>query len=428
MVVKDTSHWVDRNGTLGGKPIYYVEQVKSALGIDKELRLPPTAKENTGNIEGVCVPVNIFPSWVKCTKCHFLSYKPWYQNSEQFPLVCARNNCTGKLEQLPWVLVHAQGFLNDVPYHGLTHKNNNISCKQDWNSVYLQARPSGKKYRLSCTRCNASNDFFPGGEMPWWGSEQPWSRGKPSAEVLNESPTGSVLAVSDPRVHFTERKNALVVPPESRIKRGSVVDRLYSSAEKRICLNKSKNRLAQKSAIKLLANDLKCDVSDIHEAVLEIEKGYPLYGQNITVGNLLKSEYQALLELIPNLSEDEDFVTRHYSKDWHALRKILESNSYARKAASLIDAVVGVERLKEIMIMTGFGRLSMDPDNQHILPPDLVGESDWLPALELYGEGIFITLDQSILADWETQPALIRRIQELEERLGKWGSDLWNKI
>lgn len=419
MVVKDTSHWVDRNGVLGGKPIYYVEQVKSALGIDKELQLPPTAKENTGNIEGVCVPANIFPSWVKCTKCHFLSYKPWYQNSEQFPLVCARNNCTGKLEQLPWVLVHTQGFLNDVPYHGLTHKNNNTSCKPDWNTIYLQAIPSGKKYRLSCTRCNATNDFLPGGEMPWWGSEQPWSREKPSAEVLNESPTGSVLAVSDPRVHFTERKNALVVPPESRIKRGSVVDRLYSSAEKRISLNKSKNKLAQKSAIKLLANDLKCDASDIHEAILEIEKGYPLYGQNITVGNLLKSEYQALLELIPNLSEDEDFVTRHYSKGWHALRENLEPDSYAHKAASLIDAVVGVERLKEIMIMTGFGRLSMDPDNQHVLPPDLVGESDWLPALELYGEGIFITLDQSILADWEAQPALIRRIHELEERLAK---------
>lgn len=31
MTVKDTSHWVSQDGTPGGQPIYYVEQVKSAF-------------------------------------------------------------------------------------------------------------------------------------------------------------------------------------------------------------------------------------------------------------------------------------------------------------------------------------------------------------------------------------------------------------
>lgn len=420
MAVKDTSHWVSKNGTPGGQPIYYVEQVKSALGIDKELRLPPTAKEQEGWVEGVCVPTQIFPSWMKCTRCHFLASKPWRENHENFPFSCTRAGCSGKLEQMPWVLVHAKGFLNDVPYHRLTHKSSSMNCKPDWDNVYLQAKPNGKKYQLYCEHCGISNDFSPVGcEIPWSGRQQPWCNERPSAEVLSESPTGSILAVSDPRVHFTERESALVIPPESRIQRGSVVDRLYSSADKRAALTRSKAQLAQKSAIKTVAADMGCSIEDITEALVEIDKGYPLYGKNISIGNLLKSEYQALLELIPDLSEDEDFVTRQYGPAWKALSQQLDADSLSAKAVDLVDAVIGVERLKEIMVMTGFGRLEMDPEKQTILLPDLVGESSWLPALELYGEGIFITLDQDVLAQWEVQPELIRRLQQLEGRLAK---------
>lgn len=419
MTVKDTSHWVSQDGTPGGQPIYYVEQVKSALGIDKELRLPPTAKEQDGGIDGVCVPAQIFPSWMKCTSCHFIACKPWRSTSERFPFKCTRAGCSGKLEQMPWVLIHAQGFLNDLPYHRLTHKDSVINCKPDWENIYLQAKPDGKKYRLYCEHCGAYNNFSPSGqEVFWTGRQQPWRYEQPSNEVLEPS-TGTVVAVSDPRVHFTERQSALVIPPESRIRRGSVVDRLYSSADKRAALTRSKTPLAQKAAIKTIATDMGCSLEDINKALAEIENGYPLYGQNISMGNLLNSEYQALLELIPDLSEDEDFVTRQHSFAWKALSQQLEADSLANQAVVLVDAVIGVERLKEIMVMTGFGRLEMDPEKKTITPPDLVGESSWLPALELYGEGIFITLNQAVLAQWEAQPELIRRVQQLEGRLTK---------
>lgn len=320
---------------------------------------------------------------------------------------------------MPWVLIHAQGFLNDLPYHRLTHKDSVINCKPDWENIYLQAKPDGKKYRLYCEHCGAYNNFSPSGqEVFWTGRQQPWRYEQPSNEVLEPS-TGTVVAVSDPRVHFTERQSALVIPPESRIRRGSVVDRLYSSADKRAALTRSKTPLAQKAAIKTIATDMGCSLEDINKALAEIENGYPLYGQNISMGNLLNSEYQALLELIPDLSEDEDFVTRQHSFAWKALSQQLEADSLANQAVVLVDAVIGVERLKEIMVMTGFGRLEMDPEKKTITPPDLVGESSWLPALELYGEGIFITLNQAVLAQWEAQPELIRRVQQLEGRLTK---------
>ena len=39
--------------------------------------------------------------------------------------------------------------------------------------------------------------------------------------------------------------------------------------------------------------------------------------------------------------------------------------------------------------------------NDRIIPPDVMGVSDWLPALELYGEGIFISFDERIIRQWQ---------------------------
>jgi hypothetical protein len=50
------------------------------------------------------------------------------------------------------------------------------------------------------------------------------------------------------------------------------------------------------------------------------------------------------------------------------------------------------------------------------VPPDILGQSDWLPAIELYGEGIFISLDESWLSRWEAVPEINARINELETR------------
>lgn len=423
MVVNDTSTWTDREGRQGGKPIYYVEQVKSSLGIDLELRQPPTATEKDGWVEGTCVPAHIFPSWTKCNSCNYLSNKPWARNKETFPLPCRREGCRGRLEQLPWVMVHKSGFLDDVPFHWVAHIKPNTSeqssCEALWDQSYLHFKQHGKNYQVFCSRCSATGTFNPLMELPWSGRQQPWVYEKPTEEDLKEAKTGKVLAVSDPRVHFTERQSALVIPPESRIKHGSVVDRLYSSAEKREKLSKAKTALAKKSALKMLATELSCEIEDIEDALAEIEKGYPLYGKSISTGNLLQSEYQALLEPIPDLSADEDFVTKHYSKEWHGLRAKLPEDRLSSRVIGMVHSVIGVERLKEVMIMKGFGRLDLSPEERHIIPPDLVGELDWLPALELYGEGVFITIEPKILEEWEAQPELIRRLQQLELRFAK---------
>lgn len=411
MVVRDIREWTNRSGQPGGRVIHYVEQIKSALEIDRELREPPIATESKKGIEGVCVPADIFPAWMRCLKCGYLHYKPW-DDEKKFPITC--HVCDkGTLEQMSWVLAHQDGHLAEVPWHYLTHQHGKppeqTQCRRTWGAPYLLMKQEGARYRLRCATCNASATFEPRAPLAYTGNAQPWLRERTEpSEVLAE-----ILELNDTRVHFATTQNALVIPPESRVRAGTVVDRLYSSSEKLKRLHSAKNGLQKRQATKQLCIEFQCSPADIDSAVQEISRGYPLYGKEVTPGLLLESEYEALTEPMPDLSDDEDFVPNHFTKSWHNLVADLPSGTKPEKVGRLINKVVSVARLKEIMVMKGFQRVSREGP---LVPPDIDGGSDWFPALELFGEGIFFTLNESVLRDWERQDQAIKRAAPILKR------------
>jgi hypothetical protein len=160
---------------------------------------------------------------------------------------------------------------------------------------------------------------------------------------------------------------------------------------------------------------LRCSVTQIEDALKEIGKGYPLYGQNITQGILLENEYQALCDEMPDVADDEDFVTHHHTCSWKAMIGSLAGTKPARIIAA-VSQLIAVNRLKEIMVLKGFQRMSGT-----LVLPDIVGESSWLPALELYGEGVFFSLDEDLLSRWESHPTLSERSNDFQRRFAATG-------
>lgn len=423
MTVKDIREWTDKSGNPAGEPIRYVDGVRSALGITQELREPPVAKElDTGRVEGVCVPAQRFPSWMRCPRCGLLHYKPWKGLPAGEKPRCQESDpkkCTNKpiLEQAPWALIHVDGHMADVPWHFLAHSEARIpeqkQCRADWSESYLRLIDKGASSRqLHCERCKATSDFGHDLQIPYGKTrQQPWIMDE--AEAVEGMAV--VLEINDARVHAPQTRNALVIPPESRIRKGSVVDRLYSSSQKLQQIERAKTPLARKGVLNLIASELRCSVTQIEDALKEIGKGYPLYGQNITQGILLENEYQALCDKMPDVADDEDFVTRHHTRSW----KSMIGNLAGTKPARIIGAVsqlIAVNRLKEIMVLKGFQRMGGT-----LVPPDIVDESSWLPALELYGEGVFFSLDEDLLSRWESHPALGERSNDFRCRFTATG-------
>ncbi|MFY0690759.1 MAG: DUF1998 domain-containing protein [Paracoccaceae bacterium] len=66
----------------------------------------------------------------------------------------------------------------------------------------------------------------------------------------------------------------------------------------------------------------------------------------------------------------------------------------------LLERVVQVERLREVRVFRGFQRRDVGPENV-MIPPDLgTGSVDWLPAIEVSGEGIFLQFKRDAIASW----------------------------
>jgi hypothetical protein len=420
MTVKDIRQWTARDGSPAGRVIPYVDQVRAALDITQELREPPIAKElDTGQVHGVCVPAVRFPAWMRCPNCGLLHYKPWRGLPTGEKLRCRENNpkkCQNRpeLEQVPWVLVHAAGHMADVPWHRLAHteagRQEQKQCRRDWNEPYLRLIEKGaSSRRLRCERCKTESAFSDSIYTPFGNAwRQPWITEAP--EAMDD--LAVVLEINDARVHSSMARNALVIPPESRIRKNSVVDRLYSSSQKRQDIERARTPLARKSAFKRIASEFRCSVAEVERALEEIRKGYLLHGKSITHGILLESEYQALIEEIPDVTDDEDFVTLHQTCTWESMAEALPPDGKPRRTViNAVGHLIAVSRLKEILVLKGFQRLG-----GALVVPDILGRSDWLPALELYGEGIFFNLDEAMLMRWEAEPLIQDRAKDFRRR------------
>jgi hypothetical protein len=332
------------------------------------------------------------------------------------------------LEQLTWILADVDGHLADVPWHYLCHKDSH-NPKQKACKIRDHLRLIERSFEdrtLHCDACGVQNSFR-GGERAPFGHDrtQPWTKDDLVAVTTDsEREPAQVLAINDTRVYTPTTDTALVIPPESRVRKGTVVDRLYRNSGDRAQIDNARTALTRRGVFKTLATTYRCAIADIEDALREIRNGYPLYGQSPTAGQLLESEYGAFLEQIPDQKDDEDLVTCRHTESWHQIAKDSAASGLYGRVVDAITDVVRVSRLKAVRVFKGFSRI----DQSTIVPPDIVGQSDWLPAIELYGEGIFLTLNEARLRVWERASGVMTRLQTVEARFKQSGRDAPNPL
>ncbi|MCF8014287.1 MAG: DUF1998 domain-containing protein [Chromatiaceae bacterium] len=510
-VVMDIRHWTDQAGELAGEPLCYVDLLRGALGLDgKRLLQPPLARlvdngAGDGAVDGTCVPAIRFPRWTRCPSCGLLHYQPW-DNGERGRRSLEDPRCScekrSRLRQVDWVVAHPEGGLWEVPWHLLAHKDteHRDACRPIREQPYLRLRRDAAGYwQLRCERCQSQQPFSRNQQFKdaRRARLQPWQQGEAAPTVPSQRPA-AIIEVNDSRLYSARVRGGLVIPPESQVARGGVLDRLYRQPAARRELERCRTELARRALLRRLSDELGCTRADLEDALRKIEDGWPLYGEMATPGLLLEKEYRALTTPIPDQLESEDFVTEHHSQAWRSLKLVQTDASQVQTDASSaktdtsfaqaeaspaktdssfaqtdapfahadtsgaqtdpspmqadpswaspetsrlqpvrdsIQQLVSVSRLREIRIFTGFHRVEQwfedgikpdhddaaEPETSRLVPPDLDGRCDWLPAIELYGEGLFFTLDEALLRRWEAQDGLWRRAEQLQARFERTG-------
>jgi hypothetical protein len=94
-----------------------------------------------------------------------------------------------------------------------------------------------------------------------------------------------------------------------------------------------------------------------------------------------------------------------------------------------IKNLVAVHRLREVSCLYGFTRFEAAPTNADgeledvqlaVRGAPLSRDADWLPAIEQFGEGIFIHFDEDPIAEWLKRYATRQRHDKLVSGYGHW--------
>ena len=113
--------------------------------------------------------------------------------------------------------------------------------------------------------------------------------------------------------------------------------------------------------------------------------------------------------------------------DFHSVNeRITEYDSSIQKYFNSISLV---KKLRETCAFVGFSRLdpykntSLDDKKSMIR----LGNGNWLPAVENYGEGIFFEFSLDAITEWSQRPAVQKRIEILNKsyKAAKFSKRLW---
>lgn len=90
------------------------------------------------------------------------------------------------------------------------------------------------------------------------------------------------------------------------------------------------------------------------------------------------------------------------NSDLKAIKKTFENYAESELLARYFECVVLIEKLKETRVFTGFSRINPDKSDRLQKMQQLSkGKVNWLPAYEVYGEGIFLKFRDDQIERWQ---------------------------
>jgi hypothetical protein len=354
-------------------------------------RLPPT-----GRHRGRDVPVVRFPLWHYCPECRRLaSHREFCSWDEHRCHDCARD-----LTPSRFVACCPSGHIEDFPYFSWAHQGQPGGAGSHRMSLVTRGRTSSlADILISCTcgitPVSMAGSFAPRALDPVarCRGRRPWLPGVPDEECDQKLRT---LQRGSSNVWFGMVRSAISIPPWSEgVHR--FVQRYWS-----VFQGLSAELLPAVLATMKGVGTPEVPVDAVVHAVLE-RRG-ELDEQVPTDDDLRGDEFEALVRGRPERSPGQQFVAA--------------SVDVAAPLDGYVGQVSEVARLREVRALEGFTRV-MPPapgtEEGSRKAPLSVGRPRWLPAVEVLGEGIFLTIDEDALRPWEASAFAAARARLVEE-------------
>lgn len=371
-----------------------MKELGRELSGEGAFRLPPAGDDDDPN-PGRGIPARLFPTWFVCQRCRAL-VRAGSLGEKRGRFVHDCSEAGGDCVPVRFVQACEAGHVDDVNWIGTAHKGK--PCESPALKLHEGASGDFSEVRLTCASCGAGrqlSDLKVDDARPPCRGRRPWL-GRESDEACARKATLIVRTASG--AWFGQVDSALAIPdPENALADAVTAQWGVLQAATAATLPAFRMIPAVQAAIGEFAD---AAVLDAVERVRSGKKPARLPIRTAEYQQLVGAGWETPGEIAP---EKVEF--------------------FARRAA--VGAIEGVERvvlvhaLREVRCQVGFTRLgfpspslSGDP-GPGVLSAPLGQNTDWLPAVEVFGEGVFLALDPERLAEWEARPAVVARGEAL---------------
>lgn len=371
----------------------------------------------------ITVPFLRFPQWHYCTHCGLMKKFPLVAKG-RFP--CTECKTKASIVQIRFVAMCDAGHIQDFPWSEWVYRTSTppqnpppmrlrstggmtiggLKVKVDGGPErtlvgITSANPDGKDTVLSRTLDSSKKPYLCKGHRPWLGTEIGEGCGRPLRGTLRNAAN----------VYFAQIQNSIYLPRGNETTVAEVITLLEQpplSTLLSIITGMGGTPIPAQ-----LRQQCREHVSNFTDRQLELaittvcggpeapQQRQQTEGDEAETG-FRRQEYDTLIEAA-------DF-------DQLVLRPA-DLNRYSADFSQNFTKVTLVHKLRETRVLTGFTRVFADTDRDL---DELQGmlrlgpsKEKWLPAYMVYGEGIFLTLDEKRLQQWEAQPEIQTRLNLL---------------
>lgn len=306
------------------------------------------------------------------------------------------------------------GHLDDIPWQLWVHRHSQSAeqaeCVTD-KHLYLETTQGGSaglgSMVVQCRACRARRTL---GELAREKSleadglrcmgTQPWERREKDRRSDCRYPLVAVQRGST-SLHMPETEVALDIP-ETSSSRDDLKD--IVRAHKYFDMVVNHEGPVRDVALVEITGDI--DVSpEFVVALAEEDSG----GKQISVrANLLSGEWAAFEKVL----DEHERAPR--TPDFDVVRSSFGLSDEMRPIGALVDGVGLVRRVREVMALTGFRRYKQEAPTRVDLGKNRT--LDWYPAIERFGEGVFLKLNERRVAEWERNGAVRERVAIIAKR------------
>lgn len=409
LIAPDTSWWDKKYASE-----IHCERLVQRLGPSVLLEAPTHAGRAAKETKGLLYWR--FPEWRFCERCTRLS-RTTGKDKGKWVNVCTE--CKGALVPMRYVAVCERGsHIQDIPWFQWAHRghDNGVTetvrhCRAYKKLNFVRSSTQGeglKAIHVTCTACKRArplSELVGAESLKRDGirceSRQPWEDDKVgdpcehNLVAVQRGATGNYIA---------ERISALDIPeekPQSVSKADAIRGHMFFG--KVVADNGGPQS-------EMVAGWIATELGVTPDEILAVAAGDDDEDDTVLL-DLKDGEWAAFLKKLEKPGRDAsegDFVV----DAWR-----IEHDDTTPQTISVDIAAVGqVRRVREVRALKGFRRHNADAA---LISADLgpdAGRRPVFPAIEMFGEGIFLRFNEQRLTDWESEHAVQARARLLMER------------